>query len=163
MAVRFAEGSDDPAIMHKAVGSNDERLGDCIEAMLGELFAHRPGRHRAGWDDAPWLLDMGDEVERGGTYALIFLATLEHWNTLFPDERDVDKIIPDPEAAWDYAREYRDFNKPAPQRKWSLEGHVKHKARDRERVQRRRAAAKSMDKGKQARARASARGHSFVV
>ena len=52
-------------------------------------------------------------------------------------------------AAWALARKYCDLNKPPPQRKRSLEGHVKHKARDRERVQRRRAAAKSMDKGKQ--------------
>ena len=51
LAVHFAAASGDSKIMHVAQGSSDERLGDCWEAMLGELLAHRPGRSWAAWED----------------------------------------------------------------------------------------------------------------
>ena len=51
LAVHFAAASGDSMIMHVAQGSSGERLGDCWEAMLGELLAHRPGRTWAAWED----------------------------------------------------------------------------------------------------------------
>ena len=54
-AVHFAAASGDSKIMHVAQGSSDERLGDCWEAMLGELLAHRPGRSWAAWEDLVFL------------------------------------------------------------------------------------------------------------
>ena len=37
-------------------------------------------------EDSPWLLDMADHVERAGTYALVYLAVVQHWNAVCPDE-----------------------------------------------------------------------------
>ena len=90
----------------------------------------RPGHEKAGWEDKPWKLDMSDGIERAGTYALIYLAMLEHWNQLFPDLHEIHAIIPDAEAAWAYAREYCDLSKPPGSRKRSLAGHIAHKQRD---------------------------------
>ena len=42
LARHFAAGSGDPNLEHKKqVGSNVERIGDCVEAMLGEVFSNR--------------------------------------------------------------------------------------------------------------------------
>ena len=65
-AVHFAAASGDSKIMHVAQGSSDERLGDCWEAMLGELFAHRPGRSWAAWEDLA--------LRSGGTWTYVHLA-----------------------------------------------------------------------------------------
>ena len=51
LAVHFAAASGDPLLIHKPCGSSDVRLGDCWEAMLGELLAHRKGRTWAAWED----------------------------------------------------------------------------------------------------------------
>ena len=38
-------------------------------------------------EDSPWLLDMADHVERAGTYALAYLAVVQHWNVVCPDDK----------------------------------------------------------------------------
>ena len=86
------------------------------------------------------MLDMADPVERAGTYALVYLAVVQHWNAVCPDEWDVRQIIPDPKATWAFARANLDLRAPAKKRKRSLEGHVKSNQRDRDRAQRRQAA-----------------------
>ena len=89
-------------------------------------------------EDSPWLLDMADHVERAGTYALVYLAVVQHWNAVCPDEWHVRQIIPNPKATWAFARAF--LRAPAKKRKRSLEGHVKSNQRDRDRAQRRQAA-----------------------
>ena len=91
-------------------------------------------------EDSPWLLDMADPVERAGTYALVYLAVVQHWNAVCPDEWHVRQIIPDPKATWAFARANLDLRAPAKKRERSLEGHVKSNQRDRDRAQRRQAA-----------------------
>ena len=91
-------------------------------------------------EDSPWLLDMADHVERAGTYALVYLAVVQHWNAVCPDEWHVRQIIPDPKATWAFVRANLDLRAPAKKRKRSLEGHVKSNQRDRDRAQRRQAA-----------------------
>ena len=91
-------------------------------------------------EDSPWLLDMSDPVERAGTYALVYLAVVQHWNAVCPGEWHVRQIIPDPKATWAFARANLDLRAPAKKRKRSLEGHVKSNQRDRDRAQRRQAA-----------------------
>ena len=86
------------------------------------------------------MLDMADHVERAGTYALVYLAVVQHWNAVCPGERHVRQILPDPEATWAFARADLDLRAPAKKRKRSLEGHVKSNQRDRDRAQRRQAA-----------------------
>ena len=86
------------------------------------------------------MLDMADPVERAGTYALVYLAVVQHWNVVCPDERNVRQIIPDPKATCAWVRAHLDLRAPAKERKRSLEGHVKSKQRDRDRAQRRQAA-----------------------
>ena len=86
------------------------------------------------------MLDMADHVERAGTYALVYLAVLQHWNAVCPDEWHVRQIIPNPKATWAFARANLDLRAPAKKRKRSLEGHVKSNQRDRDRAQRRQAA-----------------------
>ena len=83
---------------------------------------------------------MADHVERAGTYALVYLVVVQHWNAVCPDEWHVRQIIPDPKATWAFARANLDLRAPAKKRKRSLEGHVKSNQRDRDRAQRRQAA-----------------------
>ena len=94
---------------------------------------------------------MADPVERAGTYALVYLAVVQHWNAVCPNEWHVRQIIPNPKATWAFVRANLDLRAPANQRKRSLEGHVKSKQRDRDRAQQRRQAAKAQ-KGQTGRA-----------
>ena len=75
-------------------------------------------------EDSPWLLDMSDPVERAGTYALVYLAVVQHWNAVCPDEWHARQTIPSPKATWAFARANMDLRTPAKKRKRSLEGHV---------------------------------------
>ena len=71
-------------------GWNTERIGDVVEAVIGELVQRREESHEEAWWLNPWCLNMSIPYEKGITHLLTLYCWLDQWCALAKSDFEFD-------------------------------------------------------------------------